>query len=87
MSEWVELKRFALPRIEAFLKDGTCQLYTPQMLDLMLERNQVSQFKRSSGWVIVGIDPIRSKRGDCVFSGYHGPDRRASSVGGPQPIL
>ena len=87
MSEWVESMRATMPNIEAYLMDGTYQLFTPQMLDLMLERNQVRQFKRSSGWVIVGIDPVRAKRGDDVVCGYHGRDRRASSSEGPQPIL
>jgi hypothetical protein len=29
------------------------------MLDLLIASREVVQFKRSSGWVTVGIDPIR----------------------------
>ena len=86
MSEWVESMRASMPSIEAYLMDGTYQLFTPQGLDLMLERNQVRQFKRSIGWVIVGVDPIRVKRGGDAFSGYSGLDRRVSSRGVPKII-
>jgi hypothetical protein len=32
------------------------------MLDLLIASKEVVQFKRSSGWVTVGIDPIRTRQ-------------------------
>jgi hypothetical protein len=44
------------------------------MLDSLIEAGKVTQFRRSSGWVRVGEDPIRSRR---PSGGYSGADRRA----------
>jgi hypothetical protein len=43
-------------------------------LDRLLEVNKVQKFKRSSGWVTVGVDPIRWSRSQ----GYDGMERRAA---------
>ena len=47
--------------IMAELRDGDHVTVCQHGLDRLLENNLVKRFKRSSGWVIVGIDPIRSK--------------------------
>lgn len=44
-------------------------------LDRLLELRQVAGFRRSSGWVRVGVDPIRERKKE--FS-YYGPERRTS---------
>lgn len=43
------------------------------MLDSLIEAGVVARFLRSSGWVTVGVDPVRSKSSDCT---YHGSERR-----------
>ncbi|QWV91862.1 hypothetical protein KP004_11530 [Geomonas oryzisoli] len=43
------------------------------MLESLIEAGVVARFLRSSGWVIVGVDPIRSSR---VKKSYAGPERR-----------
>jgi hypothetical protein len=45
------------------------------MLDSLIEAGVVARFLRSSGWVTVGVDPIRksNSRGD-----YAGPERRST---------
>lgn len=43
------------------LYDGNQVSVCQQGLDRLLENSLVKRFKRSSGWVTVGIDPIRSK--------------------------
>jgi hypothetical protein len=43
-------------------------------LDRLLEVNKVQKFKRSSGWVTVGVDPIRWRKSPS----YDGLERRAS---------
>jgi hypothetical protein len=42
-------------------------------LDEFIENGQVSAFKRSKGWVRVGMDPIRAMRYD---PSYQGKERR-----------
>ena len=32
------------------------------ILDLFIESNKITEFKRSTGWVRIGIDPIRKAR-------------------------
>lgn len=41
------------------------------MLDRFIESGKIRKFKRSDGWVTVGVDMIRGKGGS-----YNGPDRR-----------
>jgi hypothetical protein len=48
------------------------------MLDSLIEAGVVARFLRSSGWVRVGIDPIRSPKN----SNYNGVERRAA----PSPV-
>ena len=43
----------------------------PHILDQMLASNEVHAFERSSGWVVIGRDPIRAAKGS-----YPGFDRR-----------
>ena len=45
----------------------------PHILDRMLAGGEIHAFERSSGWVVVGRDPIRAAR-----SPYHGIERRRS---------
>ena len=65
--------------IETVLKDGTQCLLPSQVLDVMLAQDRVSQFRRSSGWVAVGIVPIRARRSEFVNGMYQGPERRSSA--------
>jgi hypothetical protein len=44
------------------------------MLDNLIESKKVVKFKRSTGWVTIGVDPIRTSMRDSVFNGT---DRRA----------
>ncbi|RII30216.1 MAG: hypothetical protein CXR30_07805 [Geobacter sp.] len=30
-------------------------------LDLLIESDKITEFKRSTGWVKIGVDPIRTK--------------------------
>ncbi|TSK05936.1 MAG: hypothetical protein FPO08_14015 [Geobacter sp.] len=43
------------------------------MLDSLIEAGVVARFLRSSGWVTIGIDPIRSPKSHRF---YPGPERR-----------
>lgn len=60
--------------IEVQLTDGERMTVLQEGLDRLLEHNLVKRFKRRSGWVTVGIDPIRSK---AIYRlSYEGFDRR-----------
>ena len=80
MPEWVESKHQAQLRIEVILRDGSHHHLAPRVLDIMLERDQVMQFKRSSGWVSVGVDPVRVKPRDNAFCFFDGWERRGSAT-------
>ena len=59
--------------IRVELVDGTFCRVVPKGLNLLLNRDLVKRFKRSSGWAVVGKDPIRytGSKGD-----YTGMERR-----------
>jgi hypothetical protein len=64
-------------RIDVIMGDGTQHHVTPKVLDVLLESNRITKFKRSSGWVTVGVDPIRAtSRNHGNGSAYLGPERR-----------
>jgi hypothetical protein len=46
-------------------------------LDRLLELRQVAKFRRSSGWVKVGEDPIRQGNKNYM---YYGPERRTEKA-------
>ena len=79
MPRQIEKKTGRLQLIETVLKDGTQCLLPPHVLDIMLARDRVCQFRRASGWVAVGIVPIRAgKRGEGIGT-YQGPERRTAA--------
>ncbi len=62
--------------IRVMYSDGRFDMVKPDMLDQMLVKRDITSFKRTSGWAVVGRDPIR----DRGQSGYRGEERRTSSV-------
>jgi len=65
-------------RIETIVDNDTLHYFTPQILDVMLGNNLIVRFKRSSGWVIVGVDPIRTKNRREASRLYSGHKRRSN---------
>ena len=63
-------------KIEVRFKDNTVDFVEDYFLQLMIDMNEVDAFKRTSGWVRVGVDPIR--RGRQSFSGS---DKRLPGFG------
>jgi len=60
--------------IEVELYDGDLSIVSPEGLERLLEHNLVNQFRRTSGWAVVGTDPIRST---CHrLDDYDGCERR-----------
>ena len=44
------------------------------MLDSLIESKKIVKFKRSTGWVTIGVDQVRGSKRDNVFNDI---DRRA----------
>lgn len=55
--------------IDVVFKDGSRGNVLSQTLDLLLASGEVATFRRSSGWVIVGQDPIRRKSRSRWYAG------------------
>lgn len=53
-------------------KDGRIELIPSNNLDELIVMSEIERFERSSGWVIVGKDPIRS----TLRGHYTGKERR-----------
>ena len=58
--------------IRVMYSDGRFDLVKPATLDQLLAQNNLASFKRSSGWAVVGRDPIRGS----ADAAYRGPERR-----------
>lgn len=57
-------------------RNGAYDYVRDFMLDCLLETGVVESFLRSSGWVTIGVDPVRS---NTLSRGYHGPERRSAT--------
>lgn len=53
-------------------KDGRIDLVPSRKLDELIVMSEIEQFERSTGWVVLGEDPIRSS----LRGNYRGPERR-----------
>jgi len=66
-------------RIDVIMADGIHHKVTPRVLDILLDSNRVTKFKRSGRWVIVDVGLVRAKPRKDYCPLYYGPDRRVSS--------
>ena len=51
------------------MNDGVLCRMAPRALDMFLARGEVSRFKRSDGWVVVGVDHLRDPKKSHAFDG------------------
>ncbi len=63
--------------IRVIYPSGIHDTVTGDYLDYLLETGKVAQFRRSSGWVVVGRDSVRGMGTDPAYSGE---DRRQSQA-------
>jgi len=69
--------------IRVMYNDGRFDMVKPDRLDDLIEKEVVTSFKRSTGWVVVGRDPIRnSGRAD-----YGGAERRVEPAHNAGPAI
>jgi hypothetical protein len=45
--------------IQVVFPDNHHDFVKPGMLDPLIESRRIAKFKRSTGWVTVGVDPVR----------------------------
>jgi hypothetical protein len=48
--------------IHVMFPDNHHDFVKPGMLDPLIESRTIAKFKRSTGWVTIGIDPVRKTR-------------------------
>lgn len=60
--------------IHVQLTGGHYDYVSPEILDEKILTGEVVKFSRSTGWVVVGKDPIRENHMDRRY--YLGPERR-----------
>jgi len=48
--------------IQVIYADNHHDFVKPNILDTLIESNKISKFKRSTGWVTIGMDPVRQTR-------------------------
>jgi hypothetical protein len=60
--------------IEVELYEGDLSIVSPEGLERLLENNLAKQFRRTSGWAVVGTHPVRSTV--QRFDEYEGYERR-----------
>ena len=60
--------------VEVELYDGEVSIVSSEGLDRLIEHNLAKRFRRTSGWAVVGADPVRSTVQQ--FNGYDGCERR-----------
>ncbi len=60
--------------LKVIYEDDKHDMVKDYLLERFIESGKIRKFKRSDGWVTVGVDLIRGKGGD-----YKGPERRNPS--------
>lgn len=48
--------------IQIMFPDNHHDFVKPGMLDSLIDLHKIAKFKRSTGWVTIGIDPVRKTR-------------------------
>jgi hypothetical protein len=62
--------------IRIMYNDGNFDIIKPGLLNALIEKEAITSFKRSDGWIVIGRDPIR-RGGNRA---YAGPERRRSGL-------
>lgn len=60
--------------VKVMYHDNTFDMVAPRHLAQLIVSRGIKKFRRSDGWVTIGVDPIRGQGGT-----YNGPDRRRNS--------
>jgi len=55
--------------IRVVYRTGEEDRVSPKFLDILLYLRQVQRFERKDGWVVVGVDQLRSPSSPAAYSG------------------
>lgn len=58
--------------IRVMYPDGKTEMVRPPLLDLLIKRERIQQFRRDNGWSVLGQDPLRRSQ----LNDYQGAERR-----------
>jgi len=61
--------------VRVIYHDNRYDMVKSTRLDDLISSNTVAKFERSSGWVTIGVDPIRVSKRNVP---YNGKERRSS---------
>jgi hypothetical protein len=53
--------------IQVNYPDNRFDYVTEKILDSLIETKKIARFRRSSGWVTLGVDPIRAAKRDYTY--------------------
>ncbi len=53
--------------IQVAYPDNRYDYVKDYILDSLIERRTIARFRRSSGWVTLGLDPIRTSKRDFTY--------------------
>lgn len=53
--------------IQVKYPDNRFDFVKEYILDLLIENKQIDRFRRSSGWVTLGLDPVRTRKRDYTY--------------------
>jgi len=65
--------------IRIVYKDNVHDYVNDVLLGRFLDAGKIARFQRRTGWVTVGMDPVRTAR----LSAYRGAERRTARAKGP----
>ena len=53
--------------IQVNYPDNTFDYVKEDVLDTLIETNKIIRFRRSSGWVTLGVDPVRRTKREYTY--------------------
>jgi len=62
--------------VRVMYHDGLTEMVRPPVLQHLIETGKIHKFRRSDGWAILGVDPIRA----CMRQDFHGSERRRKTA-------
>lgn len=62
--------------IQVYYTDKRYDYVNGIILEKLLEAGEISKFRRSSGWVTVGVDPMRKTKRDHTHQAMNELERR-----------
>lgn len=63
--------------VRVIYHDNRYDMVKSTRLDDLISSNTVAKFQRTSGWVTIGVDPVRGSKRTAP---YTGPERRSGTT-------